>query len=499
MRVLGLLADRGRRLEADEEEDAEQDAAEHATAGDPEQRGLARVEHRQGVPVLAALGDDHEREDQHRHERDHGERQHRADREAHAEVVEDEDDRERDHAPDPPGGTAVGDVRLPEAVDEDPEPEIDAAAAEEERADEEEAGREDADPRVRSVREVLVHRPRAGVLPGVERDRVRDREHADAGDQHGERRVPAGADVGARDAAEDEGDREHGPDRERLRDRVDGGEVLLSELAGRARSSDVGLAHLSPPPVSSPSARNHLRPPRGHVITFEHRMSTIRPPRSEDTPQARTLRVRSVVGLAYDEIRSLIVAGSLAPGSRLAQGELADRLGISRGSVREALRRLAGDGLVDFEVNRGFFVAEVGLDDVRQRLEARLALEPEIARLAAAALHRRRISRRCGRRSRPRRRRARSDEVHDASRAFHVAVAEATQNQAFTKLLDALWIADVGRRLLAQRSRRRDWQDRDVEEHRAILAGARGRRRRRAARLMSAHVESAVRHWSPRA
>jgi DNA-binding GntR family transcriptional regulator len=215
------------------------------------------------------------------------------------------------------------------------------------------------------------------------------------------------------------------------------------------------------------------------------------------TRSARPLRVRSVVGLAYDEIRSLIVTGSLAPGSRLAQGDLADRLGISRGSVREALRRLAGDGLVDFEVNRGFFVAEVGLDDVRQRLEARLALEPEIARLAAArrtvddlAVMRATIVAEQAARS--------SDEVHDASRAFHAAVAVATRNHAFTKLLDALWIADVGRRLLAQRRRAESWQDHDVEEHRAILQALEQSDGELAASLMRAHVEDAVRHWSPR-
>jgi len=64
------------------------------------------------------------------------------------------------------------------------------------------------------------------------------------------------------------------------------------------------------------------------------------------------LRVRSVVGLAYDELRAMIVDGRLAPGARVGQAELADALGISRGSVREALRRLAGDGLVEFEVNQ---------------------------------------------------------------------------------------------------------------------------------------------------
>ena len=226
-------------------------------------------------------------------------------------------------------------------------------------------------------------------------------------------------------------------------------------------------------------------------------MSTIPDPLLE-ARSAQPLRVRSVVGLAYDEIRSLIVSGALAPGSRLGQGALADRLGISRGSVREALRRLAGDGLVEFEVNRGFFVAEVGLDDVRQRLEARLALEPEIARLAAErrtepdlAFLRASIEAESAAQT--------SDEVHDASRAFHVGVAAATRNHAFTKLLDALWIADVGRRLLAQRRRAENWQHDDVEEHRAILEALENGDGEHAAALMRAHVGSAVSHWSPRA
>jgi DNA-binding GntR family transcriptional regulator len=203
-----------------------------------------------------------------------------------------------------------------------------------------------------------------------------------------------------------------------------------------------------------------------------------------------------VVGLAYDEIRSLIVSGALAPGSRLGQADLADRLGISRGSVREALRRLAGDGLVEFEVNRGFFVVEMHLDDVRHRLEARLVLEPGIARIAA------------GRRSEDdlaaigatiaaEAAAGGSDELHDASRAFHFAVAAATGNNAFTKLLEGLWIADIGRRLLAQRQRTDDWQEHDVEEHRAIAEALGRGDGEHAADLMRAHVESAVRHWSP--
>jgi DNA-binding GntR family transcriptional regulator len=209
------------------------------------------------------------------------------------------------------------------------------------------------------------------------------------------------------------------------------------------------------------------------------------------------LRVRSVVGLAYDEVRAMIVSGALAPGSRLGQGELADQLGISRGSVREALRRLAGDGLVEFEVNRGFFVLDIGLGNVRQRLEARLVLEPEIARLAAERRTEEDIASMRGAIEAERSARS-SDDAHDASRAFHMAVASATQNDAFVRLLDGLWIADVGRRLLAQRQRVSTWRSDDVFEHEQIVAALERRDGRRAARLMREHVESAVRHWSPR-
>src|SRR5690348_18003043 len=53
----------------------------------------------------------------------------------------------------------------------------------------------------------------------------------------------------------------------------------------------------------------------------------------------------------------------MPPGTRLSQLELADQLGTSRTPVREALRRLAGEGLVDALPQRGFRVADLGLED----------------------------------------------------------------------------------------------------------------------------------------
>jgi DNA-binding GntR family transcriptional regulator len=212
-------------------------------------------------------------------------------------------------------------------------------------------------------------------------------------------------------------------------------------------------------------------------------------------PGTQTLRVRSVVGLAYDAIREQIVDGSLAPGARVGQAELADQLGISRGSVREALRRLAGDGLVEFEVNRGFFVADFGLEVVLERLEARLLLEPQIARLAAgrrteadlAALRDAIDSERAA---------ATSDAAHDASRAFHLALAAATANEQLWRLIDGLWIADVGRRLLARRYTAPTWQADDAREHEEILAAIEASDGDAAEALVRRHDEDALRHWS---
>ena len=181
-----------------------------------------------------------------------------------------------------------------------------------------------------------------------------------------------------------------------------------------------------------------------------------------------------------------------------ARRELADALGISRGSVREALRRLTGDGLVVFEVNRGFFVADVGLERVLERLEARLLLEPGDRATRRGAARRRRPGRAAAQRSSQSGRRATAAAAHDASRAFHAALVASARNDALTRIFDALWIADVGQRLLASRRSQPDWQEADVAEHEELLAAVEDGDGGLAESLMRAHVESAWRHWARR-
>jgi DNA-binding GntR family transcriptional regulator len=211
------------------------------------------------------------------------------------------------------------------------------------------------------------------------------------------------------------------------------------------------------------------------------------------------IRAGSVTELAYERIRSSIVDGKLPPHARLHQGELADSLGISRTSVREALHRLTSEAFVEFHRHRGFFVAApLRLDAVLARLEVRLLLEPGIARLAAE----RRTDEDAAALDRAVRgeSKARSPRAaHDLSREFHFGLAQATGNPELVRMLDSLWTVDVGRQLLAKRVTSPDWQSEDVSAHEDIARAVAAGDGDLAADLMHRHVHEAYEHWSEEA
>jgi DNA-binding GntR family transcriptional regulator len=79
-----------------------------------------------------------------------------------------------------------------------------------------------------------------------------------------------------------------------------------------------------------------------------------------------------------EHLRELITRGALPPGLQLRQMELADRFNSSRLPLREALKRLSAEGIVDHDPNRGFFVAPLSVDEARQLYRMRHLLEREV-------------------------------------------------------------------------------------------------------------------------
>lgn len=86
---------------------------------------------------------------------------------------------------------------------------------------------------------------------------------------------------------------------------------------------------------------------------------------------------------AYAWIRDNIYAGAFAPGTHLKEAELAARIGVSRSPVRDALRRLAGEGLVAMERDRGTYVNEFSREEIDEIFQLRAGLEAYGAALAA--------------------------------------------------------------------------------------------------------------------
>lgn len=115
-----------------------------------------------------------------------------------------------------------------------------------------------------------------------------------------------------------------------------------------------------------------------HFDGAEPRMSeAARPLRVErDAPTLRELAAR--------KLREAIVSLRFPPGEHLVERVLCEETGVSRSCIREALRHLESEGLIERRGGRGLFVAAITADEARQIYEVRGALEPEIGRLFAA-------------------------------------------------------------------------------------------------------------------
>ncbi|MDV3128386.1 GntR family transcriptional regulator [Mycobacterium sp. 21AC1] len=190
-----------------------------------------------------------------------------------------------------------------------------------------------------------------------------------------------------------------------------------------------------------------------------------------------TTALAAMRGEVTQEIRRQIIEGELRPGERLVERSVAERLGVSRSPVREALQVLIFEGFLVAETPRKVAVRRWSRRDVENLFEVREALEPAVTALAA----RRATSEDVGRLTRL------LDETHSAtdetvlhrlSADFHDVVTEIAANEQLHLLMQTI----QGRmRWLMQQNE--DWS-RLMEEH-AILV-----------QLIATHSEAAAREFA---
>jgi DNA-binding GntR family transcriptional regulator len=198
--------------------------------------------------------------------------------------------------------------------------------------------------------------------------------------------------------------------------------------------------------------------------------------------------VASLADQAYSALRQLIVSLELAPGSAITEPELTARLGIGRTPVREALRRLALERLVEVYPRRGMFVTTVDVRDLARLCEVRVVLEPEAARLAAERATRSDLDEINALLEELAVKRRRDDRLLiDLDERIHRAIYRCSHNQLLEETLE--WYYSHALRIWALAlDRAPDLQGAVLEHHDLLDAVARGRGERAAA-LMRAHVE----------
>jgi len=192
------------------------------------------------------------------------------------------------------------------------------------------------------------------------------------------------------------------------------------------------------------------------------------------------------------EMRRAIVSGELKPGEPIRQEVLAERLGVSRVPVREALKILQGEGQVEYQPHRGYSVTRLDLDDLREVYRIRQLLETEAARISVTAFTDAEIKALSG---------AARDvdlagDVEDfvamseANRRFHFLLVEGAGMNRLTHLVRILWDAtDVYRSFyytdLSNRYRVR-------AEHAGIVQAAAAHDTERVVALLDEHRQHAI-------
>ena len=201
------------------------------------------------------------------------------------------------------------------------------------------------------------------------------------------------------------------------------------------------------------------------------------------------MRAKTLVESSYNRLRSDIIAGKLAPGAKLRIEELRDDYRIGASPLREALNRLAGEGFVTVEEQRGFKVAPVSPDDLKDLSRMRIMLECEALRESIsngddeweanllAAHHRlQKAERSFGKNL---------DEWEQRNEEFHEALVAACTSSWLLRLRHVLYEQHKRYRFIAILSHQ---PDRDVHrEHRDILEAA-------LARDLKAAIEATERH-----
>ena len=197
------------------------------------------------------------------------------------------------------------------------------------------------------------------------------------------------------------------------------------------------------------------------------------------------LPLRDVV---FNTLRQAILRGELKPGERLMEIQLANKLGVSRTPVREAIRKLELEGLVLMIPRKGAEVADISEKSLKDVLEVREALEELAARLACDKITKEGINR-LKEAAQDFRSALKSNDITQMAEAdvrFHDVICNATENQKLGQLLNNL--REQMYRYRLEYLKDQQVYEKLLSEHEEIIRHIEKGEKDEAARVVSRHI-----------
>ena len=201
------------------------------------------------------------------------------------------------------------------------------------------------------------------------------------------------------------------------------------------------------------------------------------------------LPLRDVV---YNTLRQAILRGELKPGERLMEIQLANKLGVSRTPIREAIRKLELDGLVLMIPRKGAEVADISEKSLRDVLVVRKALEELAVQLTCEKIGKAQITELKGA-AKEFEKISKSHDVTliaEADVRFHDVIYMATDNQKLIQLLNNL--GEQMYRYRVEYLKRPEVYPQLIEEHEEIIRQIEKREKEKAAKIVCMHIDNQV-------
>ena len=201
------------------------------------------------------------------------------------------------------------------------------------------------------------------------------------------------------------------------------------------------------------------------------------------------LPLRDVV---FNTLRRAILRGELKPGERLMEIQLANKLGVSRTPIREAIRKLELEGLVLMIPRKGAEVAEITEKNLRDVLEVRCALEELAVQLACERIDKRGIKELHTAADRFRDVLGSDDitQIAQADEAFHDVIFTATDNERLIQLLNNL--REQMYRYRIEYLKKKECYPQLLGEHEAIISAIERHDKEKATRITGQHINNQV-------